>query len=195
MNVRRRFLKAGLLAAGLAVTPLAAQAEPIKGWFVTGSAPTEYDFGKQHVDGSAGANSAFIRAKAAKPSGFGTLMQEIGADNYRGKRMRLSARMKTADALRAQLWMRIDGPDRGKMLGFYNMDDRPVTGSTDWKRYDVVLDVPDNAVGVAFGFFLSGKGEAWADDFKLEIVDNSVPVSFQPPPPLSKEPTNLNFDQ
>ena len=193
MKARTRFLQAALLTVLMAAAP--AGAEPIKGWFVTGSKPAEYDFGKEHVAGSAGAYSAFIHAKLAKPTGFGTLMQEIAADNYRGKRLRLSARLKSADANRAQLWMRIDGPDRGKSLAFYNMDDRPVTGTTDWKRYEVVLDVADNAVGVAFGFFLDGKGETWADDFKLEVVDNSVPASAQLGSLLAKDPANLNFDQ
>ena len=193
MNSRHRLLQGVLLAALLAAAP--AIGGPFKGWLVTGSKPAEYDFGKEHVTGSAGAYSAFIHARLATPTGFGTLMQEIAADNYQGKRLRLSARLKTADANRAQLWLRIDGTDRSKSLAFYNMDDRAVTGTTDWKRYDLVLDVPQNAVGVAFGFFLDGKGEAWADDFKLEIVDNSVPVSVQPSPSLPKDPVNLNFDQ
>ena len=87
----------------------------------------------------------------------------------------------------------MDGPDK-EMLGFYNMDDRPVTGTTDWKRYDVVLDVPEKTVAIAFGFFLNGKGEVWANDFKLEGVAKVVPLSEMPSKhQLSKAPVNLNF--
>ena len=57
------------------------------------------------------------------------LKQMFAADDYRGGRWKLTARMRTEDAKKAQLWMRVDGPDR-KMNAFDNMDDRPVTGDS-----------------------------------------------------------------
>jgi len=46
---------------------------------------------------------------------------------------------------------------------------------------------------VAFGFFLFGGGQVWADDFKLERVSESTPVTGkrQDRPPT---PTNLDFE-
>ena len=73
------------------------------------------------------------------------------------------------------------------------MDDHPVTGTTDWTRYDVVLDVPQNSTGICYGFFLQGgKGEAWADNLRLEPVGPDVPVSRMLPP---STPVNLGFDR
>lgn len=166
------------------------------GWYIAGSKPGDYEFGTEHVEGSDGRQSAYIKAKpGATVDGFGTLMQTVKANNYLGQRVRVSARLKSADARHLQLWFRIDGPEPKKSLAFYNMDDRPITGTTDWKRYDIVLDVPSNSTFLNFGFFLSGgKGEGWADAFKLETVDKSVPVSVQQWTVPSK-PTNLNFDQ
>ena len=69
--------------------------------------------------------------------------------------------------------MRLDGVKR--MLGFDNMDGRPVKGTTGWKRYEITLDVPESAVNIAFGFFVIEKGKAWADDFLLEAVGKDVP--------------------
>lgn len=161
---------------------------PPKGWFVAGSTPAQYVFG---TDKCANGKCAFIKAKTEAPTGFGTLMQMIAADKYLGKRLRLSAMLKTSGANRAQLWMRMDGAD-SKMLGFYNMDDRPVTGTTDWKRYSLVLDVPEETQGIAFGVFLNGKGQLWAEDFKLEPIGKDVPVSITQ---LPKAPLNMNFDQ
>lgn len=184
----------GLLALTVAALPVSAMADAPKGWFVAGNNPGGYNFGKEHVADSGSAFSAFIQAKTPNATGFGTLMQYIRPDNYLGKRVRLSARLKTADADHAQMWLRVDGEKKGESLAFYNMDDRPVTGTTGWKRYEIVLDVPRGAVGVAFGMFLAGKGEMWADDFKLEIVDTSVPVSAAPSG-LRDTPANLNFDQ
>ena len=39
-------------------------------------------------------------------------MQSINAENYRGTRLSLSGYLKTQEAGRAQLWMRVDGSDR-----------------------------------------------------------------------------------
>jgi hypothetical protein len=187
-----------LLSAAIAflcaATPAAAAPDfPAKGWFIAGSDPQDFDFGTERVAGAPG-KSAYIKSKTGSPSGFGTLMQTIAADNYRGQRLKLSALVKTQDAARAQLWMRMDGPD-GKMVGFYNMDDRAVTGTTDWKRYGLVLDVPPTTVDIAFGYFLNGKGEAWATDFKLEPVGKDTPVSTFPNQPMPKAPVNMDFAQ
>ncbi len=169
-----------LLAAISLVPALAAEPAtnlPVKGWSVAGTRPQDYEFGTAHLDG---ANCAFIKARETpKADGFGSLGQYIAADNYRSQRLQLSAEMKTDNAARAQLWMRVDGA-RSKMLGFYNMGDKPVVGTTGWKRYDVVLDVPPEAVAIAFGYFLSGNGTVWARDFKLEAVNKDVPVSTFP---------------
>lgn len=191
MKHKSTTLGTAVLAAALCLSPVAAAGSmslPPKGWIITGSAPQQYVFGTEKC---ANGKCAFIRARTDHPSGYGTLMQEIVADNYLGKRLRLSAMLKTADANRAQLWMRMDGPNH-KMLGFYNMDDRPVTGTTNWKRYSLVLEVPQETKGIAFGMFLDGKGEVWAEDFRLEPVSKSVPVSSMQ---LPKAPVNMDFDQ
>lgn len=183
-----------LLAALLIAAPAMAAPGPPKGWFSAGSKPGDYDFGTEHVDGSSGAQSAYIKAKPnASQDGFGTLMQTIKADNYIGQRLRLSARLKSADAASVNLWMRIDGEGQ-KTLGFYNMGDRPIKGTTDWKRYDIVLDVPAGSTTINYGFFVAGgKGAGWADAFSLDSVEKSVPVSN--PLPANSKPVNMNFDQ
>lgn len=180
------------LLAALAGLSLAASAATPAGWMVAGSTPKDYDFGTE-VQASDGGKSAFIKAKPnVTPSGFGTLMQMVNADEYRGGRWKLSARLRTNDAYKAQMWMRIDGPERA-MYGFDNMDDRPVTGDTAWKRYEIVLDVPADSVAVAFGFFLFGAGEVWADDFKLERVTETTPVTGKRQE-RPRTPVNLNFE-
>ena len=81
------------------------------------------------------------RSRRPKGDGFGTLMQMIAADDYRGGRWKLiRAHAHGRRARRRRLWMRVDGPDR-KVNAFDNMDDRPVTGDSEWKRYEIVLDV------------------------------------------------------
>ena len=134
-----------------------------------------------------GKASAVIKFTCGDEVGFGSLSQSIAADDYRGKRVRLSGWLRSESAKAAGLWMRLDGDRR--LLGFDNMLNRPVTGTTGWKQYEIVLDVPLETISIFIGTLLDGKGQVWADDFKLEIVSNAVPVTNQ----LSPEEMRLDF--
>jgi len=174
-----------------------AWAELPLGWFVAGSAPNDYEFSRDTSTAQSGQSSALIAAKSGvNSSGFGTLMQVIDAENYRGARWRMSGYLKTSDVAKAQMWMRVDGPDK-KILSFDNMDSRPARGTTSWTRYEIVLDVPADSIDIAFGFFLiQGSGKVWGDSFKFERVDSTVPVTAPAPAAavLSKQPINTDFE-
>jgi hypothetical protein len=190
VRLRLHYLMAAIL--GLALTQVASAAAP-PGWIIAGDTPTNYVFAVDTATPVSGSKSASIAAKpTATSNGFGTLMQMIAADDYRGSRLRLSGYLRTANADRAQMWMRVDGPNH-QVLAFDNMDSRPVIGTTGWRQYDIVLNVPQNGVDVAFGFFLAGRGEVWGADFKIEKVGAAVPVTSQGPI-LPRKPTNLDFE-
>jgi hypothetical protein len=54
------------------------------------------------------------------------------------------------------------------------MENRPIKGTTPWKRYEVVLDVPTESATLNLGVLLTGKGQVWVDDVQLELVDKTV---------------------
>lgn len=189
--MKHRTGKAIAVAALLCSLATGAHAAIPQGWYKNGSAPNDFDAGSQAGSRHAGDKNAFIRARQ-DTSGFGSLMQTINAQAYRGKRVRFSGWLKANEANKAGLWMRVDGSDR-KSASFDNMDDRPVAGTTDWKRYDIVLDVPSDASDIAFGFLLIGKGEVLADDFKIEEVGKDVPVTGSKGGHLPDAPVNLDF--
>jgi len=66
--------------------------------------------------------------------------------------------------------------DIGKKMSteFDNMDPRPVIGSTEWKKYEIVFDVPHRCV-VFYGLITNGTGKIWFDHINFEVVDNSIP--------------------
>jgi hypothetical protein len=104
------------------------------------------------------------------------------------QRVRMSAQVKS-DAVQefAGLWLRVDGEQdpatgRPKLLGFDNMAERPIVGATDWKKYEIVLDVPESTTGIVFGLLIAGKGSAWLGPVTFEVVDASVPVTAELPP-------------
>jgi hypothetical protein len=179
------FLLACLIGGGV-------HAEVPAGWSFGAARPDAYETGVEAGGSSPGGKIAFIRVKTTD-QGFGTIQQSINAEAYRGKRLRLSGQLRSEHAGSAQMWMRVDGSD-GRATGFDNMNDRPLTGDHDWQRCDIVLDVPDNANFIAFGFLLSGSGTAWADNFKLETVGNDVPTTniLQP---YRSTPANLDFSE
>jgi hypothetical protein len=107
-------------------------------------------------------------------SSFDNLIQRIRADDYRGKRARLSAWIKPSQVESwSKLWMRVDSAER--TLTFDRMDNRPVQGTGDWQKREIVLDVPQEAVAITFGLMLAGKGTVWVDDVRLEVVGGDVP--------------------
>ena len=100
-------------------------------------------------------------------------MQMSQPGEYLGKRVRLSGYVKSDKVTNwAGLWFRVDGPNNGpnpSSLAFDNMQERPIKGTTDWTRYEIVLDVPEAAQRLAFGILLAGGGQVWMDDLKFEV--------------------------
>lgn len=119
-----------------------------QGWIITGVYPHQYSVTLDHVHVYRGRSSGTIQGKVdADPRGFGTLMQMFKAENYVGQRLRLSAFLKTDDVQGwAGMWMRIDGKDEVP-INFDNMDNRPISGTTEWRPYEVVLDIAPHAEG------------------------------------------------
>lgn len=171
------------------------------GWFKAGSDPKSYDMGIDKGAGREGKNAATIKSNTKKIKGFGTLMQDCLPDNYLGKRVRMTGWVKTKDVSDwAGLWFRIDEKGSNQSIGFDNMKDgkkdRSIKGTTDWKQYEIVLDVPLKASNLAYGALLVGTGQIWFDDIKFEVVDNTVPTTGRDKEkymPLT-EPKNLDFE-
>ncbi|MEJ7559364.1 MAG: hypothetical protein WKF66_13725 [Pedobacter sp.] len=169
--------------------------EDIKGWFLAGSNPESYEIGTVK-DAERNGNVAFLKSKK-EVDGFGTIMQSFNPSTYLGKRVRLTGYIKTKDVKNwAGMWFRIDGPDKTKSLAFDNMQKRPITGTTAWKKYEIVLDAPESSTGFVFGVLQAGPGEVWLDDLKFEVVDKSVPLTnLLDTSPSISEPRNMNFEE
>jgi hypothetical protein len=179
-----------------------ADAEIPSGWTVMGSDQRSYEIGLDRNVSYTGRSSAYIKA-TVESRGNTTLAQRFRADLYRGKRVRLSAYVRSLDVKGwAGLWMRIDGerpPDltNPPMLAFDNMFNRSIKGTTDWTRYEVVLNVSEAAQRIYFGVILTGLGTVWSDNFEFGVVDASVSVTATNSQidRLPKQPINLDFEE
>lgn len=163
------------------------------GWYAAGSGHDNYEFSLDTDHFHSGKASGKITAKTKSPQGFGTLLQDFSADQYRGKRMKFSAFVKSENVAGwAGLWMRVEGAGQD-VLGFDNMKNRPITGTNDWSEYSIVLDVPQDAKLIGFGMLLSGEGSVWLDDASFDEVSTDTPVTNMEKP-YRQEPVNLSFD-
>jgi hypothetical protein len=149
--------------------PTATFVPAIKGWCVAREILPEFEIGTDRTVRHEGEASGYLKSTSDRPTA-GILRQIIKSDHYRGCRLSLSGYVRSeVPEGWAGLWMRVDGED-GSRLSLDNMQNRPITGVTEWTNYRIVLDVPENSVAIAFGALLAGKGEIWMDDLKLEIV-------------------------
>lgn len=147
----------------------------VKGWFLAGGDPGSYQIGTEKND-ERKSKVAFLKSIKQSKS-FGTIMQGFNPSQYLGKRVKMTGFIKSQDVEGwAGMWFRIDGEDR-KMLGFDNMQKRPIKGNTGWTEYSIVVDAPEDSKYFAYGVLLSGQGQVWLDDISFKIVDNSEPLT------------------
>jgi hypothetical protein len=68
--------------------------------------------------------------------------------------------------------------------GFFdNMSDRPIT-SAQWREYEIIGDIDEDATVLNIGVILPGKGKAWLDAVSVEDLGKLV-VRAEAPRPLS----------
>lgn len=188
-NPWRIFVAVMILLTG---SVLAVQAALPHGWLLAGTKPSEYEAGVDVDQIYQGHATAFLKSKTLNTDGFGTLMQSIKAEQYLGRKVRLSGLVKSEEVLGwAGLWMRVD--KEKSMVAFDNMENRAIKGTTGWQRYDIVLNVPKDATAISFGILLAGSGVVWLNDTKFDVVDADVPVTNTGEKVLSDKPINLDF--
>ena len=173
-----------------------------EGWFATRL--TDLDKFRLGLD-PALPNTTMIQCRIPRDSGvvlahedFGSLMQSVSAEPFRGRRLRLTAEISTSDADAGAIWMRVDG-EHGDQLAFDNLCDREtsaaLSGTCGWTRQVIVLDVPEKAWSLHYGLLLAGFGIVRARSYRLEIVDGNMATTglglWRETYPLG--PINLEF--
>jgi len=163
------------------------------GWYVTGARPEDYEFGVDTQIFHNGRASAFIQARPGAKE-FASIAQLFKADAYRGKRVRLSAMLKTREVANwAGLWLRVDDALHNVMEFDNTADGRSISGTQSWSRRDVVLDVPGDGATIRIGFILTGGGRVWCDDVAFEEVGLDIPVTRNIED-VRDRPENLDFE-
>jgi hypothetical protein len=109
--------------------------------------------------------------------------QQFAAEAYQGRRVRVSAFLRSERVARdAELGFNANGS--AGIVG----ERAAVRGTTPWKRYELVMEVPADAGWVGFWLTMRGAGTLWADDFSVEQVSSGVPLTK-----TQRQPENLGF--
>jgi hypothetical protein len=140
-------------------------------WTLEGSGARDADLVRTTAVAHSGRASAQLRAHGSRTSNYVTAMEMIAGHDYRGHRVRAAVWIRTKGCTeRADFWIRAryhspsgDGPELGAT-------DVALAPTSDWKRYELELDVPIATRIVDFGVGFDGPGTLWFDDASLEIV-------------------------
>lgn len=139
------------------------------GWKNFGDANYTLALDSTHV--KSGKYSASIALNQGGTSNFKAWSYTI-PNNYAGKKITLSGYIKTENVSDgyAGLWMRID-----PSIAFDNMGKNGVTGTTDWTKYEITLDMnPEKTKQIVVGGLLVGKGKMYIDNFKVTIDGKDI---------------------
>jgi len=109
------------LIAASAFLTFTTISEVPENWLKRGSNPLGYSMTIDKTTFASGHSSALIASTAKKTKGFGTLMQIVDAEKFKGKTIKMKGLIKTADVKKwCGFWLRIDNA-KGRTLGFNNM--------------------------------------------------------------------------
>lgn len=150
--------------------------------FLDPAAQDDYVIESDSSSAWSGSWAVKIASRVPKPRVAGAgLCQVFSAATLQGRRIRLTLHIRTLDAMPgAHMLFRAEGAD-GRLLAFYNMEPRWVSGTRDWAEYSAVLDVPAQATVVIFGGALVNAGTLWMDDALIQFVGADVAVTQGPP--------------
>lgn len=96
---------------------------------------------------------------------YGIAAQTVEIARPSGAPIRLSGYVRTESIYEgyAALWLRVEGPNR-----YVFVAEEPVTGTTEWTRYEIAAPPSPGPVTITFGALFPGSGTAWFDAFRLQ---------------------------
>jgi hypothetical protein len=163
-----------------------------QGWSTFGSHKENYSIQRDSNE-SGVLNVANTTENSTTPQ-FISLTQAISAQDYIGNRVAFSAEIATQSAGKAGLWIKVTN-SKNQVISVSTLGKDSIKGSTAWQRYNVVIDVPEDGAGIAYGVALHGAGKLQVRNLEFAPVGKDVALSpslpIAPAAAVPSEPTNL----
>ena len=139
------------------------------GWFISGG-------GKEFYDAiyEPGAEPVVVLKQTTQGNSGGrwvTLMKNVGAAPYAGKKVRIRIGVKTSgmssNMTRAEIWARSAVPHQSEDAPSTKV---PLDKNAEMKTYEVTIDVKDNARVVEYGASIAGDGELRVGRDSIDVL-------------------------
>lgn len=105
----------------------------------------------------------------------GFVISTTNAEDYAGKKLRLRARLKTADLQGGRVTIYFNSQSQ-RNNDFFAAWSKPISGTTDWRDYDCVIPVSGQKAMVVAGMSAQGKsGSVFLKSPELSLADDSPP--------------------
>ncbi len=183
-----------VMAAQLgAKLPPPSKVDVPEGWYLTGRSNYGFTGGIDKTETHQGQPVFFLRNERHE-AGTAALGQFVAAEPYRGKRVRYSAWLRCENVVGSASISLFVSDEREMPIEMRGLETLRARGAlkatTGWSHRDIVLNVPDLAHTLQFGFYLYGPGEARFSGLELQIVGDDVPTTL---PQAHETPQNLKF--
>jgi hypothetical protein len=106
------------------------------------------------------------RTVAVPGASSAALSQSVDAVPYRGTRIRLRGKLRTANHAQGRLWLRVDGAKGRRFLD--SMARNPIVSEA-WAEGEIIGIVDADATKIVFGVLKSDVGTTWYDDLELSV--------------------------
>jgi hypothetical protein len=133
----------------------------------------------------------------------GFISSMTNAEDYAGKKLRLRARLKTADLQGGRVTIFFNTQSQNTDDSFAAWS-KLISGTTDWKDYDCVIPISGQKAMVMAGMSAQGKsGSVFLKSLEVSLADDSPPggEGFEvmqmtwPESPVLATPMNLDFSK
>jgi serine/threonine protein kinase len=158
------------------------------GWLAAEEIPGEYRVGIDRSLLYQGKPTLFLRSLVPNPTQQVRVYQSFNGLKYRGRRVRLSA------------WLRTDRADLASFTPLVlQLNDWTYfarsSGTGSWKRYEVVADVGARAETIGILIELRSAGTLWVGKLSFNSVESSIPLTYPAGFVSPEAPRNLDFTE
>jgi RNA polymerase sigma factor (sigma-70 family) len=173
----------------------------LQGWSFIGF-PREPEYSSYRLDHDKTRNgkpSLALTLKNAQPLSMISLHYDgFQAESYLGKRLRMSVYVLTEDVKNAAFTLEVRNMrsvhNEQVPMTLVGTTTEPLSGTHDWLRQDLVIDIPGDADLITCHFHMTGQGKVWFNEIIFEEVDDSVPTTeLTNLGPQPDEPQNTHF--
>lgn len=164
-----------------------------KGWLGYSEPASTFEVGIDSSTRRNGNNSGCIKKIASGSSSDNAfLFQKFDGKVYRGKRVRLTAFLKTVGITGESGLALLVMDAHQQSLFSQNTFDIDSDAEHDWLKREIVVDVPIQAGVLMISLQLTGEGSAWINDVAFEVVGLDVPLTLSN---WKAKPKNLDLSE